>query len=599
MRSLVDRLRSWLSSPRAPTAIVLLAVLVGLPSLAGGLAVDDHWHKIMLTPDPAWSRLTKPWYELFSFYDGNVERTHRILDLGLSPWWTDPEIRLAFFRPVTAVTHVLDYALWPSHPWMMHAHSLVWLAALVAVATWAYRRLLPGWAGGLAALLFALDHNHGIPIAWIANRNSLVAGVFAIAALGTYDVAVRAKRAAPLWTLGSALLLALALGSGESAVATLGYLVAYAVVLDTRALRARLVSLAPHASVTAVWTLLYRVGGFGAHGSGIYIEPARDPLAFGSAVAKHLPMLLASELGAPTPDLYAFVPLVAKVAFVTGALLFLAWSASAIVRVWRVDPVARFLVLGSVLATLPGCATFPSSRLLVVPGFGLLGLVALVAANVADEAAWVPRSGVSRRLVRSFAIWACGGHLVLSPVALQVTMQQLPMLNRVIARLGADLPTAPSPTVKRILLLNVPDAVFAPYFFLGRSSEVSTAAPRLPAPILTMATGARDLDLRRTDEHTVVMRVESGFYRVATELVTRTEAVPMHVGDTLALTDVTVEVLAVAPDGVPTEASFRFAESVDAEAYLWERWSGEKLVAVRPPAIGAHVAIPGQFAVLF
>jgi hypothetical protein len=213
---------------------VLLAVLVALPSLAGGLAVDDHWHKIMLSHDPAWRSVTKSWYELFTFYDGDPERTHRILDIGLSPWWTDPELRLAFFRPVTAATHAADYALWPTHPWIMHVHSMVWFAALVAVAGWTYRRLLPGWAGSLAGLLYALDHNHGIPVAWIANRNSLVAGVFAIAALGAHDVAVREKRAAARWTLGSALLLALALASGESALAVGGYLVAYALFLDER-----------------------------------------------------------------------------------------------------------------------------------------------------------------------------------------------------------------------------------------------------------------------------------------------------------------------------------------------------------------------------
>ena len=159
-------------------------MLVALPSLAGGRVVDDHWHRITLAPhDPSWSSLAKPWYELFTFYDGDPARTHRIVDMGLSPWWTDPNVTLAFFRPVAAATHLLDYRLWPSHPWIMHAHSLAWFAALVAVAAWVYRRLCPGWVGGLAGLLFALDHNHGIPIAWIANRNALIAGVFAIACL--------------------------------------------------------------------------------------------------------------------------------------------------------------------------------------------------------------------------------------------------------------------------------------------------------------------------------------------------------------------------------------------------------------------------------
>jgi hypothetical protein len=573
---------------------VILGVLLGLPSLGAGLAVDDHWHKIMLTHDPAWSSLTTPWYELFTFYDGNPERTHRILDIGLSPWWTDPELRLAFFRPVTAVTHALDYALWPSHPWMMHAHSLAWFAALVAVAAWVYRRILPGWAGNLAGLLFALDHNHGIPVTWLANRNSLVAGVFAIASFGAHDVAARAKRSSVLWTLGSALLLALGLGSGESALAVVGYFAAHAVFLDPRAWRTRLASVAPHTVVALLWAVVYRLGGFGAHGSGMYIEPSRSPLAFAGAVAKHLPLLVASELGALPPDLYAFIPLAVKVAFVVGALLFLAWSQAAITRLCRVDPVARFLLLGSVLAMLPACATYPSPRLLVVPGFGLLGLVALIGAGVADGAAWVPARGRSRTLARSFAIWSCGGHLFLSPLALEVALQQMPLLDGALARLGADLPLVESPGTQRIIIINAPDSIFAPYLFLGRAP----GAPRMPARLLCMASGARAIDLRRADEHTVVVRVDGGFYRSGTELATRSES-PMYVGTKMSFTGVTIEVLAVAPDGVPTEASFRFAQSVDSEAYLWERWQGPKLVAVRPPAVGEHVTIAPQIARLF
>ena len=590
----VERLRAWLSSPRAPTVIVLLAVLVGLPSLAGGLAVDDHWHKIMLTHDPAWTSLTTPWYELFTFYDGDPERTHRILDIGFSPWWTDPELRLAFFRPMSAATHALDYALWPSHPCMMHAHSLAWFALLVAVAAWAYRRVLPGWAGNLAGLLFALDHNHGIPVAWLANRNSLVAGAFAIASFGAHDVAARGKRSSIRWTLGSALLFALGLGSGESALAVAGYFAAHAMFLDPRPWRTRLVSVVPHAGVVLLWAVVYRLGGFGAHGSGMYIEPSRAPLAFAGAVAKHLPMLAASELGGLSPDLYSFMPLAVKAAFVVGALLFLAWSATAVTRLWRADPVARFLILGSVLAMLPACATYPSPRLLVVPGFGLLGLVALIGAGVAEGASWVPTLGRSRTLARSFAIWSCGAHVVLSPLALEVALQQLPLLSGALARLGADLPLEPVPGRERIIIINTPDCVFAPYLFLGRIR----GAPRMPARILSLASGARAMELRRTDEHTVVVRVDGGFYRSGTELATRSES-PMHVGDKLSFTGVTIEVLALAPDGVATEASFRFAEPIDSDAYLWERWEGPELVAVKPPAVGEHVTIAPQIARLF
>jgi hypothetical protein len=616
----LQRLRSWLGAPRAPLGVVVIAVLIALPSLGNGLASDDHWHKINLTRDPAWSSIAKPWYRLFTFFDGDPARTHRVVDYGIAPWWSDLDIVASFFRPVTAATHLLDYTLWPSHPWLMHAHSIAWYAALVAAAAWTYRRLLARpadqsstWVAGLAALLYAFDHTHGIPVGWVANRNALVAGFFALASLVAHDVATRGPahdaassadagegaRPRLAWSFGSAILFLLGLGSGEGALAVAGYFVAHAVFLDARAWRERIASFVPHGVAFVVWFVAYRGGGFGVRGSGMYVEPLREPVAFGTALLKHAPMLVASELGAPTPDLYTFLPLAAKVGFVVGALLFLAWSATAVIRVWRIDPVARFFLAGGVLATLPACATFPSGRLLVVPGFGLIGFVAIVAAGVVDGASWVPALGWRRRLARSFGIWALVGHLFVAPLALQIGMQQLVVLNHIIARLGADLPSAPTPTLKRVVFMNAPDTVFAPYFLLGRSAGGDAAPARLPARLLCIAGGARTVDLRRTDEHTVVAHVSGGFYRTGTELVTRSESVPMPVGTTLVLSDVTVEVLETARDGVPTLVAFRFDESADADAYLWQRWQGSRLVTVAPPAVGEHVTIAGQIAELW
>lgn len=604
--SVLERLRSWLASPRALRDAVLAAILVALPSLGNGFAADDYWHKITLTRDEAWDELREPWWKLFTFFDGDVARNHRIIDIGISPWWTTPDLAVSFLRPVSAATHALDYALWPAHPWLMHLHSVAWYAAIVWVAGAMYRRVLErraaplsgGWVAGLAALLYALDHTHGIPVGWLANRNALVTGFFALASLVAHDKSAREEKRGG-WTIGSAALFALALGAGEASLAVIGYFVAHALYIDTRPLRARLASFAPHVFVTGVWAIAYRAGGFGARGSGLYLEPIREPLQSIAGFAKHLPLLLATELGAPTPDLYVFLPLAGKIAFVVFALLFLAWSAVAVRRVWRVDPVARFFLVGSVLATLPGCSTVPSGRLLMVPGFGLIGLVALIGAGLADGAPWIPGAGWSRRFARSFALWSCGGHLLFSPFALVFGTQQLVVLNRTIARVGADLPRAPSPTLKRVVIMNVPDTVFAPYLFLGQSADGGNAPPRMPARLLTIAAGVRQVDLRRTDERTVIVRVDGGFYQTGTELITRDETIPMPVGTKLLLTDVMIEVLETTPAGVPTEVSFRFDEGADSVGYLWERWDGDKLVAVHPPAIGEHVTTPGRHPQLF
>jgi hypothetical protein len=73
----------------------------------------------------------------------------------------------------------------------------------------------------------------------------------------------------------------------------------------------------------------------------------------------------------------------------------------------------------------------------------------------------------------------------------------------------------------------------------------------------------------------------------------------MKTGTKVVLTGVTVEVLASTPEGIASEASFRFDQPADADAYLWQRWDGSRLVTVKPPRIGEHVTIPGQCARFF
>lgn len=592
MNRLLERLRSALASRHATIAIVLVSVLVVAPSLGLGFAVDDYFHKIGLTQDARWAPILKPWRELFTFYDGDPVRTQAMVEDGITIWWTDPNIVAAFFRPVSAATHALDYALWPSHPWLMHAHSIAWYGALVWVAARLYQRLLshdrawPSWVAGLSALLFGLDHNHALPAGWIANRNAVVAAVFGLAALWAHDVAVRGAGRRTTASIGSGVLFALALASGESALGVAGYFAAYTVFLDARAWRARVGSLAPQAVTVATWAVIYRGGGYGVRGSGMYIEPLREPALFVGTLLSHLPLLVASELGGPTPDLYPFLPTVGRALLVVIALGFLAWSARALMLLWRADPVARFYLSGALLAALPACAVYPNGRLLTIAGFGLVGIVALAGAGVADGAPWVPRP--RSKLVRSFAIWACGGHLLLSPIVMQIGMGQVFLLNRYLVGLGSSLPASAEDEGRRVIVMNTPDTLFSAYFVLTRR----LAGDPVPTRMLTLAGGARTIELARTDARTVVVRAEGGFYKTGTEVVTR--AGPMPVGSEVVLTDVRVQILEVDRDGLPTSAAFLFDGSADSDAFVWMRWEDRELVRVRPPAVGESVTIPGQ-----
>jgi len=131
-------------------AVTVLAVGLMLPSLGGGLSGDDYAVFGILSGSAPLTQAYTSRLDVFNFFDGTPERTGRLLDLGILPWWTLPDLRLAFWRPVTALTHWLDYAGWGHRPALMHVHSLFWFAVLVVAA--GMDGVLPGVVAGLVDL---------------------------------------------------------------------------------------------------------------------------------------------------------------------------------------------------------------------------------------------------------------------------------------------------------------------------------------------------------------------------------------------------------------------------------------------------------------
>ena len=180
-RSLSSLVARWLSSRWLPLALALLAMLLTVPSLTAGLALDDFYHRYTLLSRSDLPALPSLWRDggllpvmmkLFAFAENDPVTRLQQNDLGLYPWWAPLEGYLAFWRPVSAATHWLDYQLWPNSIWAMHLHSLLWFGVAIAATTLLFHRLLgPTAVAGVAALLFAVDDAHGFPVAWLANRN--------------------------------------------------------------------------------------------------------------------------------------------------------------------------------------------------------------------------------------------------------------------------------------------------------------------------------------------------------------------------------------------------------------------------------------------
>jgi hypothetical protein len=280
--------------------LALLAVVLGSPAIWSGTQLDDDFHRVSLLGFPARLAAASTGKGMFAFLDGDPTRNRLFKEVGVAPWWMADGIRAAFWRPFTELTHRLDYHLWPDLPALMHLQSLLWFAAAVLAVTALYRRVIgAGWVAGLAAFLWAVDDTHGISIGWIANRNALITVFFGLATLLAHD---RWRRDG--WKPGAALapaLLAFGLLSGEAALATTGYLAAYALCLDRGRPVQRLLTLVPYGALVVGWRAAYQLMGYGASGSGLYIDPVRDPGRFAFAVVQRAPVLLEALLG-PVPS---------------------------------------------------------------------------------------------------------------------------------------------------------------------------------------------------------------------------------------------------------------------------------------------------------
>ena len=584
-----------------------LGVVLCISSLWLGLQNDDYILSLVLTDpplDPEWTRSPA---DAFTFINGDEELIRYAIESGRLPWWTHPRLRLAFFRPVTSLTHWIDFNVWPDLPWLMHLQSLLWFAGAIFAAASLYRRLvLPAWVAGFAGLLFAVDDAHGMPAVWLANRNASIGVLFGLVALIAHD---RWRRDG--WrpgAFGAPFALLLGLLGGEIALAAGGYILAYALFLDTNTWRRRLLSLVPSGFVGVAWWVAYRSLGYGAFGSGVYIDPGTSPAAFAQAVIERLPMLF-SGLWALPSGLGLFLSQSATHVYWWVTVGLMGVITILLLSLLKREPVARFFALGMVLSLLPACATFPDDRLLYFAGFGGMGLLALFMTAVWRRVDWVPTSRL-RKLPLSVAAWFFVFiHLVFSPLALATTAAKVRIFGTIISRAAESLPSDPAVREQTVLIVNTPSAFFSIYGPLMQGLE----GHAIPSRTLTLGSGIYPMTISRPAANCVAIRPEGGylvppgtprpghktsqtafhpayFHQMLDRLYR--DATPFRIGERIIYGGATVEVTEVTDDGRPIAVRVHFDVDLEDPSLRWLQWKNGAYAPFEPPAVGETVTLP-------
>lgn len=573
------RLVKLLSQRQGMWLTLLLALVLTSPALLVGWVIDDHMHQLVLRgTDIPW--LQRGPLELYSFMPQDPVWQRMAREDGAMPWYADPQIYAALWRPLSSLPRYLDYLLAPDSAAVAHIHSIAWYLALVAAVRAVYERLLPqAWMVGLASLLYAVDDAHGLAVGWVANRHAVVS--LALATVGLWlhlrwrqDGDRRAQLLAPV-------LLALGLLAGEMALCIVGYLVAFALLLDRGTLGRRLLSLAPAVGVVVVWRVAYTLQGFGVGNSTMYIDPALNPVRFVGAAAWRLPLLLQGQLLPVPPELVAFFAdrgpgdWAVVAAGLVALLIAVCWRRA------RGDRLVPFFVLSMVLSAVPACATTPHNRLLLPVGIAGSGLVAWLVAQVRD-APLVRSSAGAGVLAR---VWLVV-HLWLAAILLPAQTYSVRLFGDIFEAAAASLDGLGGLQGRTLVIVNGPN------FFQTSWTMVVRLSRHLPVParLRVLGTTEDQVQVTTVDDHTLRLTPAHGYVNNLIDEMLRTPDRPAQVGDGQCYDDLAIEVTDVTPDGRPAEVVSRFARPLSDPEYLlvaWTRERGYQLFV--PPPVGASL----------
>jgi hypothetical protein len=531
----------------------LLAGLVALfPGLRSPLVIDDHFHVAWLERTAALHRA--PW-DLYRWVSPG--ETEHLIRAGHIPWWADPRLRIAVFRPVSSLSRWLDHAALRDDTSLAHVHSLIWWAALVALVWRGLQNTLSATLRSLAITLVALSPTLLVPVRWLADRNALIAFTFLAAAWCASERRGGDERL-PLGVIGFSALAAL---GGEIAWSLLPVIIVlHALRTDDRPRSARFAVAATIGLMSVL--LVSRALGYGIHHSGIYLDPFTQPAEF----LRQLPLrmaLMASRL--PATSLGVLLPAPAALAEILALPVYLLALTLPLALLPGRRPRALLLV-AAIASLLPVLPAVPSLRLLFAHHLSVI----------------------------AFALWP-------SPTPVPPARHALAVSPLALLLLGVALATprdawrphaAPSAVASlsslgigaedRVLLVSTSN------FEVFQHPDVIRRSASSPSEWLVACSARSPILLTRSGSRTLSLRAATPLLHPAD--LYRSHHLPLHVGDRRTIGRVTIEVRAVS-DGRPTWLELDLGEDLDTHPWLLLEARGLRLIRLPLLRVGSSALV--------
>lgn len=556
--------------------VTLLGASVGMSCLpfVDTLLIDDWLHVAVLDGTLSHAQgvaQSGPW-DLFRFDGGDPKLVQLAKESSTSPWFSHPELKLAFWRPLSSLLMALDHRLFGIWAKGYVLHSIVWYAGLCAIVTALFLRILPARIGALSAVIFAVLGTHHQSVAWSSARNSLVCACLGGAALLAH---LQAREGGYRWgKLLAVGLLALALLAGEAALGIAGFFLAYELVGNRDSVKARVLQLLPSVGVVLAWLLVYVLQGYGTHGSGEYIDPIDAPLdyllAFPVRIGNALSVLLA---GAPA-DIWFLAPEARTSMAILGALSALVVAA----WLWSVakslSPDVRrhlsWLTLGMVLAVLPQLAGVLGPRSFLIPSLGSAAIVGVLVVSAFQKPRFFPKVGAAVLLVShgllGVGTWI-GGSAIYSKIIAGAAANYKIM--------GLDAASAANRSYVVISAAEVFSGVYAPFQFAAEH-RARVASWRI------LSVCECDHTLTQLTERSFEVKLDGSLLDSPFAAVLRSPRQPPKVGERVELSDMAIEVLGIDDQAQPTRFSVELKSPKLPEFWAWSDGKMQRFLLPAP-----------------
>lgn len=556
-------MRRFLTFNALLTTSLLLAIILLSPALSLGLVSSDYFHKVLFTGN---SPISLPndnaIFGMFTFSSGSSEKMHAVVDLGALPWWADLNVKLTFFRPLAALTHWIDYQLWPNYPSLMHLHNLLWYLADILLVGFFLRRIYSDKSAliaGLAILMFAINGAHSVTVTWIADRNALMSTFFGVLMLFFHDKwRTQSSRVALHFSLAS---FVLALLSAEYGLSCIPFLIGYALFFDNGKIKEKILSALPALTITLAYLLFYFKSGYGAKHSELYLSPGDNFGEFIKAVLTRVPEMLGADFSALT--LWLLPPPGGQ-----KALLYFAYVLTflPVIPVLIASRQARFLLTGAIGALVPVSSVAPSDRVLMFSAIGVLPLAAESLLYWRDvlQSKFVERS----KKVIGYAsfILLILIHLILSPLSF-IPLYYIPkkIHDEVVLKPLETIQATPYLAGKKLILVNPPMLLMSMYFM----PIMITNGKPLPQNMLSIASGMNPISIERINANTLRITPEKGFMPNQEDWLPHSHKAGFKVGDVFHVAEATITIESLNESNGPKTALFQFDRPLEDPTLMW------------------------------